>query len=58
MIIPGGCLDGFWALANCNAAAKLGLCSLTTATDDRIVTVEDGIATVSRSRPLGQDDHE
>lgn len=32
------CPDGFWALANCERAAQMGLCSVVTRTDGRIVT--------------------
>lgn len=53
--IPGGCPDGFWALANCNAAARLGFCSLVTKSDTRVVATEDGIATVAGPARLAVD---
>lgn len=48
VVIRGGCPDGFWALANCERAAQLGLCSVVTRTDNRIVTTDGKNATVTR----------
>jgi hypothetical protein len=50
--IPGGCPDGFWSLTNCDKAAQLGLCSVSTRTDDRIVTVDDEVAAVTRPKVI------
>jgi hypothetical protein len=47
VVIPGGCPDGFWSLANCERAAGFGLCSMVTKTDGRVVTMGNGVATVT-----------
>lgn len=36
MTIVGGCPDGFWARRNCDMAAQLGLCTMTTIVDHRV----------------------
>jgi hypothetical protein len=48
VVIRGGCPDGFWALSNCDRAAQLGLCSVVTRVDNRVVTTDGGITTVTR----------
>jgi len=39
-VIVGGCPDGFWYRPNCDNAARMGLCSLTTIVDNRGDQVE------------------
>lgn len=50
-VIRGGCPDGFSARANCDLAAQLGLCSMVVRIDNRIITTEAGITTVTRPQP-------